>query len=168
MQYYIRATIEFCIYKWMLNEKYTDVSVMNRQEPFLGLWLSRENIHGSNYSQVVLRYMEWKITSADCFQSWRQTCSKSQAQQPVKKFHLLLSPFMTWLWLAHQSLCCITHRLSSPVHGDYLLPYASEGPVLFALYSMLLERNSLLLVMRLSNFLQPVAICFQESTYIEL
>ena len=168
MQYYIRATIEFCIYKWMLNEKYKDVSVMNRHASFLGLWLSRQNTHGSKYSQVVLRYMEWKITSADCFQSWRQTCSKSQAQQPVKTFHLLLSLFMTRFWLAHQSLCCITHRLSSPVHGDYLLPYASEGPVLFALYSLLLERNSLLLVMRLLNFLEPVTICFQEPTCIEL
>ena len=92
------------------------------------LWLSRVNIYWNN-SQVVLRYMQWKITSADCFQSWRQTCSKNQAKQ----FHLLLSPFMTWFWQAHQSLCCITHRLSSSVHGDYLLP--SEGPVLLALYS---------------------------------
>ena len=110
--------------------------------------------------------MQWKITSADCFRSWRQTCSKHQAQQPVEKFHLLLSPFMTWFWLTHQCLCCITHRLSSSVHEDYLLP--SEGPGLSALYSLLLERNLLLLVMRLSNLLAPVAICFQEPTCIEL
>ena len=129
------------------------------------LWLSRENIHGNN-SKVVLRYMQWKITSADCFQSWRQTCSKNQAQHPVENFHLLLSPFMTRVWLANQSLCCITQRLSSSVLGDYLLP--SEGPVLIALYSLLLERNSLLLVMRLSNLLALVAICFQEPTCIEL
>lgn len=30
MQYYRRATMEFCIYKWMLNGKYTDFPVMNR------------------------------------------------------------------------------------------------------------------------------------------
>ena len=75
---------------------------------------------------------------------------------------------MTRVWLANQSLCCITQRLSSSVLGDYLLP--SEGPVLIALYiySLLLERNSLLLVMRLSNLLALVAICFQEPTCIEL
>ena len=141
--------MEFCIYKWMLNGKYTDVPVMNR-------WVSC----------MVVRYMQGKITSANCFQSWRQTCSKNQAQQLLEKFHLLLSPFMTWFWLAHQSLCCITQRLSSSVHGHYLLP--PEGPVLLALYSLLLERNSLLLMMRLSKFLAPVAICFQEPTCIEL
>ena len=92
------------------------------------------------------------------FKKWSTAASREISSSPLSIHQIV--------WLAHQSLCCFTHRLSSSVHGDYLLP--SEGPVLFALYSLLLETNSHLLAMRLSNLLTPVAICFQEPTCIEL
>ena len=92
------------------------------------------------------------------FKKWSTAASRQISSSPPSIHQIV--------WLAPQSLCCFTHRLSSSVHGDYLLP--SKGPVLFALYNLLLERNSLLLTMPLLNLLTPVAICFQESTCIEL
>ena len=156
--------MEFCMYKWMLNGKYTDVPVMNRWASCMVVAVQRKHPWKQLSSVFEIHAMENYL--GGLLSELETDMFKNQAQQLVEKFHLLLSPFMTWFWLAHRFLCCITHRLSSSVHGDYLLP--SEGPVFFALYSLLLERNSLLLVMRLSNLLAPVAMCSQEPTCIEL
>ena len=118
----------------------------------------------------------WKLLFHDCYQVNLKSPSYNLSSDITHVFSPLVVPgacpgpsLYSSNGLAGQSIssvCCIIHRLSSSVHGDYLLP--SEEPVLFALYSLLLERKSLLLVMRLSYFLVPVAIGFQEPSCIEL
>ena len=129
------------------------VVAVQRKHPWKQLSSSFEILAMENYLRGLLSELE-----TDMFKKSSTATSRKISSSALSIHDMVLAgPSISLLYYS-KAFFISTWR--------HLLP--SEELVLFALYSLLLERNLLLLVMRLSNLLAPVVICFQELTCIEL